>query len=67
MPMSYIQPSSMVKSTGKTIFFLYSSANLFTDANISFKFLSSGGGATLEFIADGKLEALEWMEKEWKF
>lgn len=30
----------------------------------SFKFLSSGGGATLEFIADGKLEALEWMEKE---
>lgn len=29
-----------------------------------FKFLSSGGGATLEYIADGKLEALEWMEKE---
>lgn len=28
-----------------------------------FKFLSSGGGATLEYIADGKLEALEWMEK----
>lgn len=28
-----------------------------------FKFLSSGGGATLEYIADGKLEALEWMEQ----
>lgn len=27
-----------------------------------FKFLSSGGGATLEYIADGKLEALEWMK-----
>lgn len=27
-----------------------------------FKFLSSGGGATLEYIADGKLEALEWMD-----
>lgn len=30
----------------------------------NFKFLSSGGGATLEYIADGKLEALEWMSKE---
>lgn len=29
----------------------------------AFKFLSSGGGATLEYIADGKLEALEWMEQ----
>lgn len=28
----------------------------------SFAFLSSGGGATLEYIADGKLAALEWME-----
>ncbi len=28
----------------------------------SFKFVSSGGGATLEFIADGSLEALKWME-----
>ena len=28
----------------------------------SFKFLSSGGGATLEYIADGKLKALDWME-----
>lgn len=27
----------------------------------AFMFLSSGGGATLEYIADGKLEALEWM------
>ena len=29
----------------------------------SFKFLSSGGGATLEYIANKKLPALEWMEK----
>lgn len=29
----------------------------------SFEFISSGGGATLEYIADGKLEALEWMGK----
>lgn len=28
-----------------------------------FFFISSGGGATLEYIADKKLEALEWMEK----
>ena len=28
----------------------------------SFAFLSSGGGATLEYIADGNLAALEWME-----
>lgn len=28
----------------------------------SFAFVSSGGGATLEYIADGKLAALEWME-----
>ena len=28
----------------------------------SFAFLSSGGGATLEYIADGNLVALEWME-----
>ncbi len=27
-----------------------------------FQFLSTGGGATLEYIANGKLEALEWME-----
>lgn len=27
-----------------------------------FDFMSSGGGATLEYIADGKLAALEWME-----
>ena len=29
----------------------------------SFDFLSSGGGATLEYIANKKLPALEWMEK----
>lgn len=29
----------------------------------AFKFISSGGGATLEYIADGKLEALEWLDK----
>ncbi|MDE6284967.1 MAG: phosphoglycerate kinase [Bacilli bacterium] len=29
----------------------------------AFDFVSSGGGATLEYLADGKLEALEWMEK----
>lgn len=28
----------------------------------SFDFISSGGGATLEYIADGTLKALEWME-----
>lgn len=28
----------------------------------SFTHLSSGGGATLEYIADGKLAALDWME-----
>lgn len=28
-----------------------------------FSFTSSGGGATLEYIADKKLKALEWMEK----
>lgn len=28
----------------------------------SFDFISSGGGATLECIADGTLKALEWME-----
>ena len=28
----------------------------------SFDFMSSGGGATLEYIADGTLKALEWME-----
>lgn len=28
----------------------------------SFDFISSGGGATLEYIADGSLKALEWME-----
>ena len=28
----------------------------------SFDFMSSGGGATLEYIADGTLAALEWME-----
>lgn len=28
----------------------------------SFSFLSTGGGATLEYIAKGKLDALEWME-----
>lgn len=28
----------------------------------SFDFISSGGGATLEYIADGTLNALEWME-----
>ena len=27
-----------------------------------FSFMSSGGGATLEYIADGTLKALEWME-----
>lgn len=27
-----------------------------------FEFISSGGGATLEYIADGTLKALEWME-----
>ena len=27
-----------------------------------FYFISSGGGATLEYIADGSLKALEWME-----
>lgn len=27
-----------------------------------FYFISSGGGATLEYIADGNLKALEWME-----
>ena len=27
-----------------------------------FAFVSSGGGATLEYITDGKLAALEWME-----
>ncbi len=27
-----------------------------------FDFISSGGGATLEYIADGTLKALEWME-----
>ena len=27
-----------------------------------FYFISSGGGATLEYIADGTLKALEWME-----
>ena len=29
----------------------------------AFKFLSSGGGATLEYIANGKLDALEWLNK----
>ena len=29
-----------------------------------FKYLSSGGGATLEYIAYGNLKALEWIEKE---
>lgn len=28
----------------------------------SFDFISSGGGATLEYIADGTLKAFEWME-----
>ncbi len=28
----------------------------------NFDFISSGGGATLEYIADGTLKALEWME-----
>ena len=28
----------------------------------SFDFISSGGGATLEYIADGTLKAIEWME-----
>ena len=28
----------------------------------TFDFMSSGGGATLEYIADGTLAALEWME-----
>ena len=28
----------------------------------SFDFISSGGGATLEYIADGTLKALEWMD-----
>lgn len=28
----------------------------------SFDFISSGGGATLEYIADGTLKTLEWME-----
>ena len=28
----------------------------------TFSFMSSGGGATLEYIADGTLKALEWME-----
>lgn len=28
----------------------------------SFDFISSGGGATLEYIADGTLKALEWMK-----
>lgn len=28
----------------------------------SFDFISSGGGATLEYIADGTLKAVEWME-----
>ena len=28
----------------------------------SFDFISSGGGATLEYITDGTLKALEWME-----
>lgn len=28
----------------------------------SFDFISSGGGATLEYIADGTLKALKWME-----
>ena len=28
----------------------------------SFDFISSGGGATLEYIADGTLKVLEWME-----
>ena len=27
-----------------------------------FYYISSGGGATLEYIADGNLKALEWME-----
>ncbi len=28
-----------------------------------YKFVSSGGGATLEYIADGTLKALEWIDK----
>lgn len=28
-----------------------------------YKYLSSGGGATLEYVATGKLKALEWIEK----
>ena len=31
--------------------------------NNSYKYLSSGGGATLEYVAYGKLAALEWIEK----
>ena len=28
-----------------------------------FKYLSSGGGATLEYVAYGKLKAIEWINK----
>ena len=29
----------------------------------SFEFLSSGGGATLEYVAYGNLKALDWVDK----
>ncbi len=29
----------------------------------SYKFISSGGGASLEYVADGTLKALEWIDK----
>ncbi len=31
--------------------------------NDSFKFISSGGGASLEYVSDGILKALEWIDK----
>ncbi len=56
----YIKKSSAKKIAGggDTI----TAINKF-DATRDFDFISSGGGAALEYIAEGGLVALEWMEK----
>ena len=55
----------VLASSGKTVIVGggdTASAVLKFGYNDKFTFVSSGGGATLEYIADKKLKALEWME-----
>ncbi len=55
----------VLASSGKTVIVGggdTASAVLKFGYNDKFAFVSSGGGATLEYIADKKLKALEWME-----